>query len=623
MSLEDDKELIRQRIDFVALVGETVVLRQRSGEFWGCCPFHQEKTPSFKVNPSTGLWKCFGCGKGGDIFNYVMEREHLEFMDALRYLAERAGIEISTEMHTRGPRRNRIKDALAEATTYFQTMLLRSTSNDAQQARNYLHNRGFGIEVCKRWGLGYAPGHGKLIAHLRDKGFSTQELLAADLAAERSGRIYDRFFDRVMFPIFDEHGSAIGFGGRVLKDANPKYLNSRDTNVFHKGKELYAFNRAKEFITSTSEAIVCEGYTDVIAMHEAGFTNCVAALGTALTIDHIRKLERCKPERIILMFDGDSAGMRAAQRAVLFISDTSADLRCVILPDKLDPAEFLDRHKASAMHKQLREARPVMDFVLETLLASYDVSVPGNRVAALKAGAELLAPLKKSVLLDNYATRLADSLGADLAETKRLIRAASIQDVHRPQSDNHQAMLVSEAQAASHQHENSHAIQAPLQLLSADERSQLHVERELVSQLVQHPSHFRQYATRLTQLLWADARHEAIAWAILAAPDDISPGKAVTIATTVVREAPQLLAGGAEYPIENMNIDESSSFLVDTVELYSTRRKIRSIKAQLMSDTELPDETSRNLLQDATQLQRHATELTERIRVMIDEHENG
>ncbi len=625
MSLEDDKELLRQSIDFAALVGETVVLRQRGSEFWGCCPFHQEKTPSFKVNPSTGLWKCFGCGKGGDIFSYVMERENLDFMDALRYLSERAGIELSFEPYRSGPRRNRIKDALAAAETFFQTVLLRSKDAKAQEARDYLHRRGFGLEVCKRWRLGFAPGRGRLIAHLRDKGFSSKELLAADLASEHAGRLQDRFFNRVMFPIHDEHGAPIGFGGRVLGDARPKYLNSRDSHVFHKGKELYAFDRAKEYITATKQAILCEGYTDVIAMHEAGCTSSVASLGTALTADHLHLLGRCRPARIVLMFDGDSAGQRAAQRAVLFIPESTADLRCVVLPDKLDPAEFLERHGAEAMHKQIAAARPLMDFVLDTHLSSYDVSIPGNRVAALEAGAKLLAPLKRSVLLDTYATRLADALGADVEQTKGLIRAAPIQEPHHaaPIQELRRAAPTQESQQVQGAHQQGTQHSESLNVLSADERGQLYVEGELLAQLVQHPNSFRKFSDRLASFSWADARHEAIAWAILATPDGATPAQAVAAASSVVEEAPQLLAGGTLDATAGMETDETIAFLLDTVELYSTRRKVRSIKARVARDAEQNNEAIRALFEEATRLQQRVTKLTNRIRGRIDRQKNG
>ena len=431
MITDEDKERVRQATDLVALVAETVELRQRGQEFWGCCPFHGEKNPSFKVNPNTGLWHCFGCGEGGDVFSYVQKRENLEFPDAIRYLADRAGIELAEERGgQRGPRRNRLIECLTEAESFYSTMLMRSRSEGAAQARAYFAGRGFGSDVCRRWGLGYAPGHGALVAHLRQKGFSAREIVAADLAVDRSGRPSDRFYERVMFPIHDELGRTIAFGGRIMgkKKDVAKYVNTRDTAVFNKGKHLFAYDRAKQTMAATGQAIVCEGYTDVIAMHEAGFTNAVAALGTAFRLDHVKLMERQRVHRITCMFDGDAAGQRAAERAVRYIDKTTAEFRCVVLPDDMDPMEFLAARGADELRPILEAAEPLMDFVFAKRLEGLDLSVPGRRVAALKDMALLLAPLKHSVLLDDYATRLADTLGLKVEDTKRAIREAPVQD---------------------------------------------------------------------------------------------------------------------------------------------------------------------------------------------------
>ena len=618
MSWEEDKEKVRQATDLVALVGETVVLRQRGGEFWGCCPFHQEKSPSFKVNPSTGLWKCFGCGKGGDLYSYVMEREGLDFVGALRYLAERAGIELSDDRSgNRGPKRNRLVEALTEAEGFYAKMLMRGKGDDAGRARAYLKRRGFGSEVCKRWGLGFAPGHAALVGELRGKGFTNQELLSCDLALDRSGRLADRFFDRVMFPIHDEHGRTIAFGGRVLGDGKPKYLNSKDSSVFHKGKNLYAFDRAKESITAKGEAIVCEGYTDVIAMHEAGFTNVVATLGTALTLDHITTLQRCRISRIIFLFDGDAAGQRAAERAFLFTGETTADLRCVILPDDLDPADFLAERGEAELAAQLAANRPLVDFVFERRLSAYDLTVPGKRVAALDEMAGVLAPLKRSLLLDEYATRLADALGADVSEVKRLIRSKPQQQAPGAGQSREQPREAAPARGRGPEYAPEPACEPTpprtdlLSVLSADERAQLAVERELLATMATEPDLFRAYADRIAGFSWSDSAHESIAWAILATPEGTSPAAAVQAATAVVDTAPQILAGGTLTGVGQMGEHEKAEFLIDTVELYSTRRKVRAIRAQL-SGGDVGAEATR-LFEQATTLQVHANELSKKL----------
>ncbi|MBQ6395527.1 MAG: DNA primase, partial [Atopobiaceae bacterium] len=473
----------------MALVSETVQLHQRAGEWWGCCPFHQEKSPSFKVNPATGLWKCFGCGKGGDVFSFVMERENLEFGDALRFLAERSGIELTSWGGERenGPKRSKLTECLIEAEAFYTTMLLSGRDSRAQAAREYLKRRGFGSDVSRRWGLGFAPGRQSLVRHLKEKGFSYEEMEVADLAINRSGSYQDRFYNRVMFPIHDEHGSTIAFGGRVLGDAKPKYLNSRDTKVFHKGQRLFAYDKAKEHITASRVAIICEGYTDVIAMHEAGMKNVCAVLGTALTADHLKLLDRCRTEQVILVFDGDEAGQRAAERAIRFLDSSTADLRCVILPDGLDPADYLEKHTVEELRAELDRSRSLLDFVFAKRLESVDLSIPGRRVAALDDLAQLLAPLKKSVLFDSYATRLADTLGADLEETKRLIRSKPIPkfDEYTDRNKAAESDLSSSEIRRGGSDDSVGPVDVPrrpgLETLSAAERAQLTVERELLT----------------------------------------------------------------------------------------------------------------------------------------------
>lgn len=656
MISSEDKERVRQATDFVQLVAETVELRQRGQEFWGCCPFHGEKSPSFKVNPSTGLWHCFGCGDGGDVFNYVQRRENLDFPDAIRYLADRAGIELTEERGaSRGPRRTRLMEALGEAEAYYHLMLMRGRGEGPDAARRYLAGRGFGSEVCRRWGLGFAPGHGQLVAHLRSKGFTAAELVSADLALDRSGRLTDRFYDRVTFPIHDELGRTIAFGGRVLvkRDNVAKYVNTRDTPAFNKGKHLFAYDRAKETMAATGEAIVCEGYTDVIAMHEAGFTNAVAALGTAFRLDHVRLMERQRVSRIVCLFDGDAAGQRAAERAVRYIDKTPAALLCVVLPDGQDPMEFLAAHGADALRPILSSARPLMDFVFEKRLAGHDLSSPGRRVRALEDMASLLAPLKRSVLLDEYATRLADTLGMDVEETKRAIREAPVRELDEgrtaagerggrtpsPTSAPRAGASFGQARpippVASYEQDgdvpadyvpaeayDSEPVRptasrpssptVDLRALSSDERMQVTSERELLSALAQRPDAVRAYEDRIADLSWCDERHEAMAWAMLSTPAGTSPAEVVAAAAAVVPEAPRILSGGRVMGEGEVDDAEKLDFIMDSVELCSCRRRIRQIRSLLRATT-VPDAESERAFEEATSLQKRMNELILRL----------
>lgn len=687
MISDEEKEQVRQATDFAALVGETVQLKPRGQDLWGCCPFHNEKSPSFKITPSTGLWHCFGCGKGGDVFAYVREREHLDFPDAIRYLAERAGIELHEERSRgpRGPKRNRILDCLEAAQDFYCTQLLRVKGPAQDAARAYFAGRGFGSQLCRSWTLGYAPGHGALVSYLRKQGFTPAEIVAADLGVQSGSQLRDRFYDRVMFPIHDEIGRCIAFGGRVLTDAKPKYLNTKETAVFHKGKHLFAFDRAKEGIAAKGQAIVCEGYTDVIAMHRAGFTNAVAALGTSFSADHVRALSRFA-KTIVCMFDGDAAGQRAAERAIQFIEKTDADLRCVVLPNNLDPMEFLADKSADDMAAQLAASRPLIDFVFEKRLAAFDLSVPGQRVRAADELSDLLAPLKHSVLLDNYVMQVANAVGASPDVVRNKVMNAHPQSSAAPaavqERSTHTAKQrqstpapypdttdmpsyvpddyvpndyvpydnyfpndyvpeeasagsggsasyggpdtyepVSSSAAVSTQTSNPSgntnpgpsASTAYGEALSADERRQLTIERELLGVMANHLDAARPYEMQIGSFMWADPRHLSIAWAMLAQSEGATPQQCVRAAEQVVPEAATILSTATSTATTPAEVTRELALLVDQVDFFSSRRQLQSISYKVSATTD--PVTSQQLLQQAQQLQNHLQELSKKFSV--------
>ena len=644
MITDEDKERVRQATDFVTLVSETVELKPRGQDYWGCCPFHQEKSPSFKINPSTGLWHCFGaCSEGGDVFSYVMKRENLDFPDAIRYLADKAGITLSEEAHvSKGPRKNRLIECLTEAENYFHSMLMRGRGEGPEAARAYLSGRGFGAAVCKRWKLGYAPGRGALVTHLRKCGYTTQEMIAANLAVERNGRLSDWFYDRVMFPIHDEQGRTIAFGGRLTKKVEnaPKYLNTRDTTVFNKGKHLFAYDVAKETITAQSEAIICEGYTDVIAMHEAGFTNTVAALGTAFTSDHVKLIDRQRARKIICMFDGDAAGQHAAARAIKYIDKTTAAFLCVVLPNNQDPMEFLAESGAEKLRPILDSARPLMDFVFDATLSEFDISVPGGRVKALDALASLLAPLKNSVLLSEYALRVADILHIDVEEVKRAIKAAPIQDdapesrVHRHAQKFAQKSAQNQSYRPTYDESPTYDDVSPYddqaygasaagytsrfaQGFSVEDRRQVNSELELLSVMATNLSLVREYQDRIADFVWADARHQTMAWAMLATPEGATPAQVVAAAVAVEPNAAAILSSGRVISEGASDTRRSLEFIVDTVDYYSVQRKLREIRSQLRSSsyegTTSDDAHAQEQLVAAQALQARALELGKKL----------
>ncbi len=434
---EEDIQRVRDATDLVEVVSESVVLQRKGRLYWGRCPFHGEKTPSFKIDPSTQLWHCFGCGLGGDVFGFVMRTENLEFPDAARLLADRAHVEIvEVGGGLASGRRERLHAACAAAAAHYHKVLVGGTDSGAARAREYLGERGFGTEVSKRFELGYAPGRGSLVRALREAGYTDDEVVDANLAlrdttgASRSG-LKDRFFERIMFPIRDVQGRCVGFGGRVLGTGEPKYLNTQETPIFHKSQNLYGIDRARNDIVREKTAIVVEGYTDVIAMHEAGIKNAVATLGTALTREHMKLLGRFS-QKVVYLFDGDEAGLRAADRASEFIGfdmtpeagNQRVDLLVAVIPGGRDPADVLADAGADAVRGLVDEAVPLLRFTIDRRLARYDLSDPENRARAMSEAASVLASVKTSLLVHDYTNYVADRLFVDFGTVQAAVRTA-------------------------------------------------------------------------------------------------------------------------------------------------------------------------------------------------------
>ena len=430
---DEDVQRVRDATDVVTLISESVVLKKKGRLHWGLCPFHNEKTASFKVDSATQLWHCFGCGEGGDAFGYLMRTEHLDFPDAVRVLADRGRIEIHEvggDSEAKG-RRDRLIMALDESAAFYNKTLLSDPTEQSAEARKYLRHRGFGSDVAKRFNLGYSPGYGKLVAHLEAKGFSAEEIIDANVGVKGDKGLRDRFYARVMFPIHDLRGRTVGFGGRVLGDAEPKYLNTQETPVFHKSRNLYALDIAKNEIVKSKQAVVVEGYTDVIAMHEAGIANVVATLGTALTRDHVKLLGRFS-NRIVYLFDADEAGMRAAERAAEFIDMSVApsagrdplELAVSVIPGGSDPADYVTSDGADAMREVLAEAVPLLRFVLNRRMDAQDLDSAEGRSRALAAAASVLASVKGSLMVQDYVNYVADRLHTDYTLVQSAVERA-------------------------------------------------------------------------------------------------------------------------------------------------------------------------------------------------------
>lgn len=613
---DEDVQRVREASDIVAVVGEHAPVKQRGRDFWCCCPLHHEKTPSFKIDPALQLWHCFGCGEGGDVFAFVMKVEDLTFPEAVRKLAERAHIEIA-EAGGRGvssSRKGRLKDVCRATATFYHTQLMRSPARPAADARAYLAGRHLGGAVPKTWNLGFAPGNGALVRHLSAQGFKPDEMLEANVATKgRDGRLRDRFFNRVMFPINDAQGDCIAFGGRVIGKGEPKYLNSQETPIFHKSQVLYGLDKAKAAMASTGCAVVVEGYTDVIALHESGISFAVATLGTALTMRHIRILARHAQKRIVYLFDGDAAGQRAADRALAFIDRSMTpeagksriELCAVTLPDNLDPAEFVEARGADALKKLIDEARPLLSYGIERRLAAYDLATAEGRARALEDALAVLAPIKDSILAKDYAVQIAGRVRAREQDVlDQLARLVPPQHIDEDEPRGGGAPASAQAPAAGIPVEA--APSAPRRVaLSAAERNRLRFERELLSLLAENPLIALAHADAIAQTSWHDARHAALAQAIL---DTLVENPAAAPAD-IISTAERALPGAAGILTSSTRRggtppDQAAAYLVEELAIGDAEDAVAAMKAQLADPRGLAPEESEALFAALVALQK-------------------
>jgi len=405
-------EEIRRRIDIVDLVSEYVSLRKQGNSYVGRCPFHDDRNPSFHVTPENGLFYCFGCGAGGDVFSFVMRIAHLDFPQAVERLAQRAGVDLvregmSSSQRGKLDRLNRLREINREAALFYYRCL---RAAPGEPSRRYLAGRRITRESQRKFALGYAPKNNALLSHLIRLGVTREEMLAAGLVIRRDdGSFVDRFRDRVMFPITDLRGRVVGFGGRLINPGEPKYLNSPETEIFHKKSLLYGLHLALPAIRQSQVAVLVEGYLDVIALHQAGIENAVASLGTAFTPEHARLLKRFARE-IIILFDNDEAGRKATERAIEIFSEQELAVKVASLAGAKDPDEFLQKAGPEALKEVLAQALPVVLYHLHRLKATMPLDTPGSTSALLKELFPDLARLKSQVERQEYIRILAQEL---------------------------------------------------------------------------------------------------------------------------------------------------------------------------------------------------------------------
>ena len=414
-----DELLARNPIEEV--VGQYVSLKRSGSNLFGLCPFHGEKTASFSVAPDKGIYYCFGCHKGGGAVNFMMEVENLSYPDAVRALAKRAGMNVpeDEQYQSRYRQQERLWALMKEAARFYHSQLYAPIGADGLA---YVQKRGLSKAILTSFGVGFAPNSwNSLVDAMRKKGYTDQELRDADLVGEKNGRIYDRFRNRIMFPIIDVRGNVIGFGGRVLDDSKPKYLNTSETLIFNKRKNLFGLNLAKK--TKYNYMILVEGNIDVITLHQYGFDNAVASLGTAFTDEHATLLSRYT-EQIVLTYDSDAAGQQAAKRAIPMLEKVGIRVKVLSMKDAKDPDEFLHKFGADKFRLMLEDSSDRVEYQLNAIRSKYDLKVDEQKVRYVHEAAELLSTLDSSVKREVYGGRVAESAGITVETMKMEISKA-------------------------------------------------------------------------------------------------------------------------------------------------------------------------------------------------------
>lgn len=406
-------EEVKEKNDIVEVISQYVQLKSIGTSHKALCPFHNEKTPSFTVNQEKQMYKCFGCGEGGDVISFIMKMENLDFTEAVKMLAQRANIYLeemssSKEMKDKQRKQKKYFEINKLAGRFFYNNLVQNKN----PALNYILKRGLTVRTIKSFGLGYALNSwDDLLSYLKDKGYTEQEVENAGLAIKNKQKntYYNRFRNRIMFPIFDIRGNVIGFGGRVLDDSLPKYLNSPETLYFNKSKTLYALNIARRH-SKNKHLILVEGYMDVITLHQYGFKNCVATLGTSLTKDHGLILRKYF-EEIVLCFDGDDAGVKATLRAIQILQDIHQNIKIILLPKGIDPDDFIKKNGKLHFEKKLNEAMNSVDYKMLLAQQKYNSNSTRDKIDLGKEIANIIREIKSPIEREEYVKRAVERTG--------------------------------------------------------------------------------------------------------------------------------------------------------------------------------------------------------------------
>ena len=501
-------ERVKQAADIVEVISAHTDLRRQGARMVGLCPFHEERTPSFSVEPQEKLYHCFGCGVGGDVIKFVEEKEGVGFAEAVELLADRYGVELEREQEdpraeARRQQRRRLEQLLERTASYYASYLWES--KEAAKAREYLAERGLGETVLRDFGVGYAPSAwDKILVRGQQAGFSVAELRGVGLAQRgRSGGEYDRFRSRIMFPIRDRRGRTLGFGGRAMRsDQGAKYVNTAETDFFHKSQMLYGVDRAKAAIAKAGRAVVVEGYTDVLALHQAGVEEAVGVMGTAITDEQVATLSGMVDE-VVLALDADSAGQEAMLRAQRVAAGRRMRLRVAAMPSGVDPAEMMAEGEGAERFGELIErAEELSSFQVGLVLERTDVSSPVDRDRALEEVAPVLAGMGESAMRDDLVRRVAERLDFEPATVLGRVIAAE------PATGGQSAPgPVYESFSAEAQSQPPEQPRRAVELTSRERR-----ERALLAMCIALPEDGREFLGRLTDAHLSASGIRAAAW---------------------------------------------------------------------------------------------------------------
>jgi DNA primase len=562
---DEDVAAVRDRTDIVKLVSGYLTLRKAGNDrFVGLCPFHTEKTPSFGVSPSKGLYHCFGCGKGGDAIGFLRDVEQLEFSEAVERLAAEAGITLRYEGDTPAERRVASRrQALYRANEasfdlYHRTLI---EGREGEEARRYLESRGIDRDVATAFGVGYAPGYPDFLLRRLARSLSAELLVEAGLALkDPDGNVRDRFRRRITFPVHDLSGKAVAIGARILpsndgaEDRGPKYLNSPESPVYRKAEVLYNLQRAKAPATRSGELYLVEGYTDVIALDRAGIPNAVATCGTALGDGHVRLASRFA-RRMVLAFDSDDAGARAAERAFEFVERFPIQPVVLILPEGLDPADFVQRHGGQALRDLAGTALPLVEYMLRRTVGRHDLTTVEGQSAAVAAAVPMLERLEDPVRRSEYAHQLAELAGV----TEGSVAMALEQRLSgRPVE-----------------------IQQAVKRASAQEK----IEREMLRLLARDPDTFRSIGSRLSDDHFRSSRSRQLLALLRAADGDVS----ASVSGSDDDETVQSLTALALEPLEGDDVPGYAEEVWTRLQEFLLKRRSTAIRQELQKMNPLND----------------------------------